>query len=84
MLADPADSFESDEEERDVQGGRLALGPFRLSKLGMASVLATFSIGMGPFGRCPGDRNFDAGPWRDINFDPLSWLEPPFCEVKKH
>ena len=28
MLADPADSFESDEEERDVQGGRLALGPF--------------------------------------------------------
>ena len=34
-----------------VQGGRLALGHFRLSKLGMVPVLAPFSAGMGPFGR---------------------------------
>ena len=30
------------------------------------------------------NRNFDAGPSRDLNFDPLSWFEPPFWKVKKH
>ena len=37
-----------------VQGGRQALGPFRLSKLGVALVLTPFSVGMGPFGRSCG------------------------------
>ena len=51
-----------------IQGGRLALGPFRLSKLGMAPLLSLL------FGRNVsfGDRNFDAGPSRDRNFDSLS------------
>ena len=31
----------------------------------------------------PGDRNFDAGPSRDLTFDPLSWFEPPSSGVKK-
>ena len=31
------------------QGGRQALGPSRLSKLGLVPVLAPFSVGMGPF-----------------------------------
>ena len=26
----------------------------------------------------PGDRNFDAGRARDLNFDPFSWFEPSF------
>ena len=34
----------------EIHCGRLALGPFRLSKLGMAPVLVSFSVGMGPFG----------------------------------
>ena len=42
---------EVSDQNNDIQGGRLALGP-----------LGT------------GDRNFDAGPSRDLNFDPLSWL----------
>ena len=43
-----------------VQGGRLALGPFRLSKIGMAPLLAPFRSEWTPLGG-PGDRNFDAG-----------------------
>ena len=35
----------------------------------------SFRSGWAPLGG-PGDRNFDAGPSRDPNFDPLSWLEP--------
>ena len=63
-----------------VQGGRQAVGPFfRLSKLGMVPVLATLYGPDGPFLlAAPGDRNFDASPSRDLNFDPLSWFEPPF------
>ena len=34
-----------------VRGGRLVLGPFRLSKLGMTPFLVPFSVGMGSFGR---------------------------------
>ena len=43
--------LEIENEKVCIQGGRLALGPFRLSKLGMASLWVPFSVGMGPFGR---------------------------------
>ena len=39
-----------------IQGGWLALGPFRLSKLGIDHVLAPFSVGMGPSGRSGGSK----------------------------
>ena len=48
-------------------------GPFsfRLSKLGMDTVLAHSSVGMAPMGRS-----------RDLNFDLLSRFGPPFFGVK--
>ena len=65
---------------QEIQGGRPALGPFRLSKLGMAPVLAPL------FGAPSGGqvgRNFDAGPSRDLNIS-VSFLgsSSPFW-VKK-
>ena len=36
-----------------------------------------------PF-RGPRDRNLDAGPSRDLNFELLSWFEPHFLEESKN
>ena len=69
-------------DEIEFQGGGLALGPFRLSKLGMAPVLVPFRAEWAPL-EGPEDRKFDAGPSRDLNSDSLSWFEPPFGESKK-
>ena len=38
------------------QGGRLSLGSFRLSKLGMSLPFGSLSVGMGPFGRSGGSK----------------------------
>ena len=60
------------------QGGRLALDPLRLSKLGMDPVLVLSSDGMGPFLASPGDRisTLDRrGTFISISFLGLS---PPF------
>ena len=47
---------------KNIQGGQLTLGPFRLSKLGIDPVLATsFRSEWAPLGG-PGDRNFGPGP----------------------
>ena len=51
------------------QGGRVALVPVRLSKLGSR------------FGSLFGRRGIEISS-RDLNFDPLSWLEPPFGRSK--
>ena len=59
------------------KGGRLALGPFRLSKLGTAPFWLPFRSEWAPL-EGPVDRNFDARPWRDLNSDPLSWFQSPF------
>ena len=68
----------------NIQGGRLALGPFRLSKNSeWLPVLASFFRTKWTPLEGPGDRNFDAGPSRDLNFDALSWLEPCFFGGQK-
>ena len=59
-----------------MQGAWLALGPFRLSKPGMAPLLAHLFGGNGTPLEGPADRNFDAGPPRDLNFDPFPGFSP--------
>ena len=60
-----------------MQGGPLALGPFRLSKLEMAPLLAPFFGRNGPLWEV----------WeieistREPDFERLSWFEPPFWVV---
>ena len=64
---------------------RLALGLFRLSKLGMDKFWPCFSVGMGPFGRTWGSkfrRGTDAAPQFRSPF--LVWDLPFFLGVKKH
>ena len=50
-----------------MQGGRLALGPFRLSKLGMTPVLARLFGRNGPLWEV---RGLDTSS-RDLNYGPL-------------
>ena len=57
-----------------IQGGRLALGPFRLSKLGMTALLAPFLVGM-----CPSGRSESAKFRCGIH---ISLFGPPFWRLK--
>ena len=63
-----------------IQGGRLALGPFRLSKLGMAPLLAPV---FGRNGHLWEVRGIEIS-MREPDFEPLSWFEPSCLGVKKN
>ena len=64
-----------------LTSSRHALGPYRLSKLRMAALLAPFSVGMGPFGTS-GSSKFQ---YRSQISSPFLGLASPFWEeVKKN
>ena len=63
-----------------LQGGRPALGPLRLSKTRNAPLWAAFLVGMAPFWEGQG---FEVS-MRELNCEPLSWFGSPlFWGVKK-
>ena len=80
-LLQEEDSARRDIVNFDPQDDRLALGPFRLSNTRKGPPcwppLRSESVGG------PGARNFDAGPSRDLNFDPISWFDPPLLGSKE-
>ena len=62
-----------------LQGGGLALGPFRLKTRNGSPFGTLFRSEWAPLGG-QGDPNFNAG----ARFRALSWFELPFLKVSKH
>ena len=59
--------------DKGLQGGRQALGPFRLSKLGMAPLLAPFRPGWALWEVWEIEISM-----RQPEFEPFSWFQRPF------
>ena len=68
---------------RGTAGWPVSVGPFSSLKAQNGPRFGSIFGRNGPTLGGPGDRNFDAGPSRDLNFDPLSWFEPAFWEERR-